>query len=207
MKPVIVIVGLDKVGKTTIAKEVALRAHYYYETFPTKKLPELRNLAKANEIGVMGHVITISPWSRMLAHALSHSLTYDLHRQLLETSTVRGLLCDRYWFCNVAYTALYEKGYELANKIREVELASNPFFPDVVFLVRAERPEIMYAPSDGSVLEQPEKRVAVLKRYMKLFHHFTFRSELHYIENREGEEGKQAAVEEIMRILEKRNLL
>jgi len=213
MKPVIVFVGLDKVGKSTIAEEMAVELGYHYEQFPTRKLSLLRDLAKADRFYIASppnDAIPLSPWSRMLAHALSHSLTYDIHRTLLETSNAKGLVCDRYWYCNVAYAALYDNSFALRKRIMEVELASSPFFPNHVFLVTNENPNEAIAPlEEGSILEAVNKRMSIFVAYETLLRQLHFKTGLRYsiVHNVFGEEGKEVAKSFIRMKLKEEKLL
>lgn len=97
MKKLIVIEGLDKVGKTTLLNK--LKQSWFAEksvffNFPSSDFQYLRDLTKDFE--------NTTPYIRDLAHALSHGLTY------LEIEKIKNfvdyIICDRYFYSSWVYS-------------------------------------------------------------------------------------------------------
>ena len=159
MKKLIVIEGLDKVGKTTLVLNLKDRFQEgaAFFNFPSSEFSYLRNLTKDFE--------NTTPYLRDLAHALSHGLTY-LEIEKIKDS-VDYVICDRYYFSSFVYSNKHRM-----EKIEYDWMDPEPLIPDIFIYLYSEKGYSDFADSRDDV--DPNDSMSVEKRnefhenYLKL---------------------------------------
>lgn len=144
-KPIVAMVGVDKVGKTTIARRVAQELRFDFDHFPTGMLRDVRRIAKTSDFtpdGLGSITFPTSGQTRMLSHALCHALSYDWYRSIVNEESFRGVVWDRYWYCAYAYNkAILGEETPDFRTLMEVESVFNrPLIPTCVIHVVAPEP-------------------------------------------------------------------
>lgn len=157
----IVIEGLDKVGKSTLISN--LQSHPVFGdssfyNFPSFKFDYLRKLTKDFE--------NTTAYLRDLSHALSHGLTYlDMEQYLRKPNWV---VCDRYYYSSLVYSDPRKM-----NKIEKLWMEPSPPIPKIIFYMYSEHPYPAFASSredeDPNDSMTAKHRKAIHKRYIKLF--------------------------------------
>lgn len=165
--PIIAVVGEDGVGKTTFSKMLAKDLNFQWHNFPSDEFPSLRMMAKSDMFNVnKTKDVPLLPNSRMLAHALSHSLSFDLLKhQITHGQIGTGIVFDRYWYCNVAY--IESKPGLRRTYVIQAEKSSDPFVPDIVIFVKT--PENMvFGRLEATQNENVLFRANIVQNYMNL---------------------------------------
>lgn len=158
----VVIEGLDKVGKTTLISklidhpEFAENVAFY--NFPSFKFKYLRDLTKDFE--------NTTPYLRDLAHALSHGLTYiDMEKFLPH---YRWVICDRYYYSSFVYS-----NESIMSKIERDWMSPSPPIPKYIFYMYSDKGYPDFANSrddeDPNDSMSPKIRKSFHKKYIKLF--------------------------------------
>lgn len=166
--PVIVVVGLDKVGKTTLARSTAFKGEMGYDNFPSSNFPLLRTIGKASLVEYEEREtrkrleFIPTAWSRALSHALAHSLTYDIFRYRQKHSDFKGMVYDRFWYCNYAYGKEFLSPEQLSLLMEIEENANNPIIPDIIFQIKS---NVIFGLLEEIDLESMEYREKISRNY------------------------------------------
>ncbi len=171
-KPVVVFVGLDHVGKSSLAQMLAKRLSYQFDNFPSSRFPFLRQIGKSLECVLDSQTISenkfkTSKQSQCLAHTLSHSLSYDRINHLLKKHTTKGVVIDRFWYCAYAYNSAIG-GVDVDFLMRIENGFVRPIVPDLVVYVKS---DVVFGKLDSlkkSDREDPQYRNAIHAAYLRV---------------------------------------
>jgi thymidylate kinase len=170
-KQLIVLEGVDGVGKTTFARLLALELGLEYDNAPSNSFPFLRQLGKKKEVqhfeswtNKEGTFVS-SFWSRQMAHALSHNLSYDEFRfRTLNDNNFKGKVFDRWWYSNYAYGKAFhaEHSYEFDfGLLMDIEQRANkPLEPDIFILVTSKNSPVEEDKTETFEVKKMKKIVA-----------------------------------------------
>ncbi len=159
MKKLVVIEGLDKVGKTTLVEKLKnseLSAKFF--NFPSSEYPYLRALTKDFE--------NTSHYIRDLCHAVTHGLTYVEIEKIKDS--VDYVICDRYWYSSLVYSDPTRMEF-----VENLWMEPKPPIPDLIVYMYSGQDYPSFATSrddkDPNDSMTGEQRRSIHENYIKTF--------------------------------------